>query len=387
MRDAAAAKRPFDALERMAYVNALFIVGSLGTLIAPALLESWSTYHWNKGQLGAVAGIELAGLATGSLSALYWQRRWNWRLVTVPMLILAVVGNTACIVFGNFAAVCIARALVGLAGGLLCGVYSAYLANIRSPVRMIAVTTFVQIGLEAVFIFFAPTIIANAGVGGLFALMALLFAGLLLPVKILPRGWPDNGAEANGDHQPLHRSWRGYPILLSFLPFIVIQTGVYTFLGEFGKATAHLSGDHALQIVGISVIFSSLGSVLAYTFGGRGTVWAGIGAAIILMGVTLFSALGASPSAIGFLVSISLLQIAWVFLNCVLYAALIDANNLLVPAATTLSCFGAAFGAGAMGYVLNQSGPQGALILAEVALMFTALLSLPFVRIYRPATS
>jgi predicted MFS family arabinose efflux permease len=368
----------------MTYVNALFIVGSLGTLIAPALLESWSTYHWNKGQLGVVAGIELAGLAAGSFSALYWQRQWKWRLVTAPMLILGVVGNVACMVAGSFAVVCTARALVGVAGGLLCGVYSAYLANIGSPVRMIAVTTFVQIGLEAIFVFFTPTILANVGAAGLFALMALLFAGLLPLVTILPQGWPSNGAQATGDHEPLHRSWRGYPIVLSFLPFIVVQTGVYTFLGEFGKATAHLSGDHALRIVGISVIFSSLGSVLAYTFDGRGALWGAIGGAIILMVVTLFGALGASPSATAYLVNISLLQIAWVFLNCVLYAALIEANNLLVPAATTLSCFGAAFGAGAMGYVLDESGPQGALILAEGALVFTALLTLPFVRASRP---
>ena len=33
----------FDLLERLIYVNALFIVGTLGTLIAPAILDSWAT--------------------------------------------------------------------------------------------------------------------------------------------------------------------------------------------------------------------------------------------------------------------------------------------------------------------------------------------------------
>ena len=59
-----------------------------------------------------------------------------------------------------------------------------------------------------------------------------------------------------------------------------------------------------------------------------------------------------------------LLQIAWIFLNCYLYSALIQANNLLVPAATPLSSFGSALGASAMGFALERGGLPGALGLA-----------------------
>jgi hypothetical protein len=44
----------FDTLARLSYVNALFIVGTLGTLIAPALLESWAKLQWSQSQLGLV---------------------------------------------------------------------------------------------------------------------------------------------------------------------------------------------------------------------------------------------------------------------------------------------------------------------------------------------
>lgn len=57
----------FDTLARLIYVNALFIVGTLGTLIAPALLES------------------------GSLSGLYWQRRWSWRQVALVATLEGIV--------------------------------------------------------------------------------------------------------------------------------------------------------------------------------------------------------------------------------------------------------------------------------------------------------
>jgi hypothetical protein len=54
-----------------------------------------------------------------------------------------------------------------------------------------------------------------------------------------------------------------------------------------------------------------------------------------------------------FLLYISLQQVARILLNCYLYSALIEANNLLVPAARPIASFGSAFGACAMGYVLE----------------------------------
>jgi predicted MFS family arabinose efflux permease len=295
-----------------------------------------------RGGLGLIAGIELAGLGLGALSGLYWQQRWNWRTVAVPSLLAGVVGNLACLGADSYLVVCFARAMVGIAGGFLCGVYSAYAANIVNPVRMIAITTFVQIALEALFIFFAPTL-SHLGAGGLFVLMALLFALLLPLIRLVPPRWPKEQCAQDGvtEHTP---SWRGYWILAGFLPFLVVQTGVLTFLGQFADTAARLTGDQSLRIVGISVIFSALGSVLAYVLYGRTALRNAIAAAILVIGATLVAALRVGRTPAWFLIDISLLQIAWIFLNCMLYAALIQANNLLVPAASTLSCLGASIG-------------------------------------------
>jgi hypothetical protein len=164
------------------------------------------------------------------------------------------------------------------------------------------------------------------------------------------------------------------------VPFIVVQTGVFTFLGEFGRLAAHLSVEQTLHAVGISVIFSSLGSVGAYALNDRAGFFLPIGGAILVMVGMMFAMIFASRSASMFLLYISLLQIAWIFLNCYLYSALIDANNLLVPAATPVSSFGSAFGASAMGFVLEHGGLMGSLSLTSGALALTALLTIPFLR-------
>jgi predicted MFS family arabinose efflux permease len=370
----------FDNPARLIYVNALFIIGTLGTLITPALLDVWGKLNWSTTRLGVVAGLELAGVAIGSLSGLYWQRRWNWRRVALVSLAIAVGANIACLVTADFAGVCLARSLVGISGGLLTAIYSAVLANARSPSRVIAATTFVQIGVEAAFLYSSASLFDRLGSSGLFILMSVLFASLLPLVKLLPFGWPAQTRASPTDNARSRGSLRAYPLLASFVPFIIVQTGVYTFLGEFGRAAAHLSDVETLHAIGISVLLSSLGSIAAFLLDIRIGLRAPISVAIVLMTGSLSGMVLGSRSASAFLCYISLLQIGWIFLNCYLYTALIDANNLLVPAATPVSTFGSAFGASMMGFVLEQHGLMGALTLCAAAMTLTALLTLPFLR-------
>src|SRR6202044_2300258 len=201
----------FDSFPRLAYVNALFIIGTIGTLITPAMLDGWAQLHWSATRLGAVAAIELAGLAAGSLSGLYWQRRWRWRQVALPSILVAIAGNAACVVVKDFAGVCVLRALVGVSGGFLTALYSAVLANSRSPGRVIAVTTFIQIGVEAAFMFSTASVFARLGSSGLFVLMAGLFIALLPFLTLLPPQWPTATAADTRDIERSKRSWRAYP--------------------------------------------------------------------------------------------------------------------------------------------------------------------------------
>ena len=368
----------FDPLGRLIYVNALFIVGTLGTLITPAILESWAALQWSQSQLGLVAALELVTLASGSLSGLYWQRRWPWRHVASVSLVLAIAANLVCVIQHGFVIVCIARSAAGLAGGFLCALYSAFLANTRSPGKVIAVTNFIMIGIEALFVFCAANVFQRLGPNGLFILMTALSVMLVPLLRVLPRGWPEGDrSDPANPSVSRNQSSIGYVLLLAFVPYIMVQTGVYTFLGEFGRLVAHLSAEQSLRTIGISVVFSSLGSVGAYVLNDRAGYVLPIAGAIAMTSGMMFAMIFASRSASLFLLNISLLQIAWIALGCYLYSALIHYNNLLVPAATSLSSFGSAFGAGTVGFVLAHGGVTATLILTTGALALTAMLTIP----------
>jgi predicted MFS family arabinose efflux permease len=131
-------------------------------------------------------------------------------------------------------------------------------------------------------------------------------------------------------------------------------------------------------VIGISVIFSSLGSVAALLLSDRIGLRVPISAAILVMAAAICGMLLASSSQMLFLVYISLLQIGWIFLNCYLYTAVIKANNLLVPATTPISTVGSVLGASCMGYVLEHGALSGALVLCLGSILLTSLLTLPF---------
>jgi predicted MFS family arabinose efflux permease len=367
----------FDSLKRLTYVNGLFIVGTLGTLISPAILESWAARHWSQSQLGFIAALELTTLGLGSMSGLFWQRRWSWRGVALVALLLAVLANLACVILDDFVDVCLSRGVAGLSSGFLCALYSAFLANTRSPNKVFAVTTFIQIGLQALFVYGASSVFRWLGVSGLFVLMIALSLMLIPLLRLLPRGWPtDNPAStpaAVSQHQPM----RGLSLVLAFIPYIMVQAGIYTFLGEFGRLAANLDSEQTLRAVGISVVFSSLGAVGSYVLSNRAGFLMPIASAILMTAGMMFAVVFASRSVEWFIFNISLLQIAWIFLGCYLYSSLVHINNLLVTAATSLSSFGSACGASAVGLVLEHDGIRGTLILTTGALSLTALLALP----------
>jgi predicted MFS family arabinose efflux permease len=128
-------------------------------------------------------------------------------------------------------------------------------------------------------------------------------------------------------------------------------------------------------------VLSSLGSVAAYSLNDRIGFRLPIGSAVVLMIGMLFGMILGSRSAAWFLFYISLLQIGWIFLNCYIYSALIDANNLLVPAATPMSALGSVVGASAMGYVLDHGGMMGSLVMTVGCMLLTGLLTMPFLRV------
>lgn len=384
----------FDSPGRVAYVSALFVAGVLALSITPALFAGWSArFHWSDTRLGEVASVELGAFALASASALYWQKRWDWRTVALSALVVLVVANLGCLPLGDFGAICIARAAAGIGAGLLAGVFTAFLANSAAPDRVVAITTFAQILAAAVALALAASLAKRFGLGGLYALLALGPLSLIPSLGVLPRRWPTQtdpsfaDATRGGDvANPLDVEKTfpdGLPFLLAFLPFSIFQAGMFSFLGTIGQTTAHLTSAQALYVLSLAAVASAAGPAAAYLLHDRAGIALTIAAAIALEIALTFGIVSGPYSMSVFFAYAASLQAGWTFLVCYLYAALVSANAPLTSGATSVSAIGSAVGSAVVGLAIDRQGLAAASLVSVFCLLGIAVCTLPFIRTRR----
>jgi predicted MFS family arabinose efflux permease len=371
----------FESPAAAAFASALFIFGPLSTLITPALLAGCAEqFQWSPARLGWIASADLIGMLFGSLTAFYWQRRSSWRRVTVMAIILLIAVNTVCALSDDFYMIASLRLLSGTAEGILIAVYTAYLANARSPERLLAITTFFQIVAQAVMMVAAGFLVRRFGMNGIYGLLSICVIVLLPMVRLLPRGWPDQAIdEDKGSARlvPLRKWLTGSLVLAALAAFEVFQGGTFAFLNQFGSR-AGLTPADTLSVVGLSTVGSLLGPLAAFALGERLGVAGPLAASCALLAILMSElTIGAPVSSTVLVVELGLLQAAWLFAICYLYAGLIKVNNILTQAGTPISSLALAGGSSLTGVVLQQHGSVGLLWIALLCLGLTAGLAVP----------
>lgn len=349
----------FAAKASIAFAIAIFIVATIPTLVTPLLVDTWRTaFGWKERELGMVAALELGGFAASAASALYWQKRWNWRALSGIALILLALANLASASASTIAALGLARLLCGIAAGIISGVHLAFIANTRSAGRIVAIVTFFQLVVQASVFLLAEPIAGAIGINGIYALMSAP-AALCLPwLGKLPSGWP-RLPEAALETPPLLVSRRGWMLLLAFIPYGGFQVGVFAFLGHIGASGANLDGHAVSRALGASVVASALGPAAAFVLDRRAGIILPIVASTILQAIVTLLLLLTHYDAWQFLAYIGALQAGWAFLSCYLYVALIDAAPDLTAVSIPVTTLSGALGTYAAGELLDRYGNIG----------------------------
>lgn len=372
----------FDSAVALICASTLFILGTLSTLITPSLLQGWaSQFGWGESWLGYIAMVELAGLALGSISAFYWQRRYDWRVISRWAIVTIVAANAFSAVTTSFALLCFHRILSGIAGGVLVGVYTAYLSNTRAPEKFLAVTTFLQLATQAALMALSATLIDRWAMNGMYALLAFSVVVLLPTLRFLPKGWPSDVStdDASVEAEPrARRSWiPGLLMLAAFIPFQIFQGGIFSFLQEFGPRGAGMDSTRTMHLIGISAMFSAVGPAAAYILADRAGVLIPLVVSILLMLVVMTGMTSAPYSPAALLLFLSLIQASWYFTMCYLYAGLIKIDNVLTQAASPLSALCLAAGASVMGVTVETRGLAGMFWISLTCLILLAATALP----------
>lgn len=380
--------RMFSAPASIAYAVAIIVAATIPTLVTPLLVDVWRVgFGWTESDLGLVAGLELGGFALGALSALYWQKRWNWRWVSAGGLIAMAGTNAAGAVIDTLPLMAIARLFCGVGAGIVSGAHLAFVANTHSAGRIVAIVTLCQLLAQAAVFLLAQPLADAVGVAGLYSLMAAATGLCLFGLRLLPSGWPSESMDVPAE-TPVGEQRPRLPFLLSFIPFGAFQAGLFTFFGLFGAQGAGLDAHAVSQAIGFSVIGGAFGPIAAYLLDRRVGVGLPIAGSVLIQGSALILLLMTHYDPWLFLVYISVLQAGWTFLCCYLYVALIDAAPELTAASVPITALSSAAGAYGAGVMIEDYGNWGLLIGAFIMLALVLVLTCPWLSLsFNPRNS
>ena len=173
----------------------LAVVASSFLLFLPILVGGLSGFGLTGGEISVIAAADLGGISLCSLAAAFWINRVSWRGAALVGLLLIIAGNAACYWAQDFSSLAALRFVVGIGEGILMPINLACLARTKIPDRnfgifIVAQTIHAMIGLALL-----PYLVASAGVGAAFVVMA----GLAVVVLPLLRWLPHNLAESKID--------------------------------------------------------------------------------------------------------------------------------------------------------------------------------------------
>ncbi len=368
-------------------MTSLFTLGPLAFLMMPVLMIGLTErFHWSEAELGTLATIELSGLAFTSLTGLYWQRRWNWRVLAITADVLIIAANLASTHLSSFAGLACARFAAGLGGGILLALYFAYLPSTQRPDRNGSIATFVQVAAQVAIDYSAASLLHRWGLNGLYVLIAAT-ACLLLPLSAaIPMGLAPEAPSASIVARPSRTlgSWMpGLAGLLANALFFAAQSGIFSFFGEIGQREAGLEDRQTLNAITVAAALALIGPAASYLLSRRaGFLWPILLSTIAQVVVLVFLSHG-GYAYVGFLVLIASLLVLWNFAQPYVFALMVVVDEGMTVALPGAQAAGIAIGPVIIGYGIDRSGIAGGAGLTLLMTMASLALFMPLCVITR----
>ena len=188
------------------------------------------------GQIGMLAGVELGGAVLGSVAAVFWITRFDWRYVAAGALVVLAAGNLVSASIDDINTLMAVRFVTGLLGsGTVYAVSLAVIGHFSNPDRAFGFAVATMVVLTMVALFLLPMSISAWGDAGVLVPLALFAVAVLPAATRIPCGPATVVQEgASGDATP------AFPVLLALAVQVVWYAGVggvWAFIERIGTGS------------------------------------------------------------------------------------------------------------------------------------------------------
>lgn len=154
---------------------ALSVIGAASFLVMPVVLGSAvAAFDFSESEVGLIAALLMAGNAASAASALFWVRRFDWRLASRGALVLQGLALGAATQGGGFLAVGLWLLCASLGGGAVYSLALTVLSDHKQSDRVFGYAITVQVAFQLAGMLLLSVFAAPGG----FALLMWGLAGL-----------------------------------------------------------------------------------------------------------------------------------------------------------------------------------------------------------------
>ncbi|NQY88401.1 MAG: MFS transporter [Colwellia sp.] len=360
-------------------VFTIVVLGVLSVVVlfvAPVLIGAMvSVLDFSEAQAGYVISAELAGMSLGTIIALYYCSRSNWRITILVALSLMIIGNLTSFYVQNFSYLIVCRFFVGIAAGVSMSFCIAIIGLTRNPDRIFAFWVTGQLLFGSVGLYILPNLFAVLGFNFVYLIVAILIFVLLFLLRFLPQHGKASEVSKNeffNDNlaQPKFVSLFAYFGLVAIFVFYVGQYGIWTYL-ERMAVDAQIIGEtigKMLALATVTGVFGALSAAFLSAKYGRVLPILSGGTLSMIAMLILLSPINQSD----FLVAICLFSFTFNFILPYLMACVanVDTSGKLIMITNISTGAGLAGGPALAGLLLEESSYD---VIIWNGIMFTIL--------------
>jgi DHA1 family inner membrane transport protein len=229
-------------------------------LVMPVYVGALSDdYGFSNAQIANLISIELGGAALASLTALFWMRQVNWRIVLTAFLVMLVTANAlSIIVEGAYDKLILIRAVAGFSAGAMMAISIAALGDTEQQDRNFAFGVVGQLGVSGCLLMVLPHFIGSWGAASVFTVFLIAGAIVAPLINWLPATGKAPGATRITTSRSLLPLWG----LAGSAAVFVGQAAVWAFIERMGTE-AGLSPETIGAALGSSVLAGIAGALAA----------------------------------------------------------------------------------------------------------------------------
>lgn len=154
-------------------------------VIVTGVIESLNV---SEQKAGFFVSVDMTGYTLGTISCSFYISRFRWNAIAGISLLLLIVSNVLSSLIDNYNLLLLLRLLSGAGGGILTAVTFATISQMRDPDSVYGYWLALQAVMGGIGFYIFPTILGGWGVGGAFAILAVLCMIALPMVRYIPEG-------------------------------------------------------------------------------------------------------------------------------------------------------------------------------------------------------